>query len=133
MEGCVKMSFEERTGWRDEALSNRHRTWGKGCAAVDIDFLMLEYNYAAPAALVEYKNEFAAVQSSKHFTYQALAELANRARIPFFACRYASDFSWWKVTPLNPNAKEHIPETTVMTESQWVELLYKTRGKSYVH
>ena len=31
----------ERTGWRDEKLSQRHRMWGWDCPAVDIDFLLL--------------------------------------------------------------------------------------------
>ena len=30
----------ERTHWRDEALSERHRLWGYDCPAVDVDFLL---------------------------------------------------------------------------------------------
>ena len=49
----------ERTGWRDEELSQEHRKWGFDCPTVDIDFLMLEYDTGRASALVEYKNEHA--------------------------------------------------------------------------
>ena len=45
---------EERSGWRDEMLSQRHRDWGFNCPAIDIDFLLIEYNSAKVKALVEY-------------------------------------------------------------------------------
>jgi hypothetical protein len=38
--------------WRDEAISQRHRLWGFNCPAVDIDFLMIEYDQGKPAACV---------------------------------------------------------------------------------
>lgn len=34
------MTAQERTGWRDEEISARHRIWGVNCPAVDLDFLM---------------------------------------------------------------------------------------------
>jgi hypothetical protein len=34
----------ERNGWRDLEMSLRHKLWGFHCPAVDIDFLMVEYN-----------------------------------------------------------------------------------------
>jgi hypothetical protein len=45
----------ERTEWRDLELSKRHREWGLNCPAVDIDFLMVEYYYGKPVALIDYK------------------------------------------------------------------------------
>ena len=47
----------ERLGWRDERLSERHGHWGFNCPAVDLDFVMLEYNHGKPCALVEYKHK----------------------------------------------------------------------------
>ena len=44
----------ERTGWRDEGISRRHRLWGVTCAATDIDFLLVEQNYNTPRAIVEW-------------------------------------------------------------------------------
>lgn len=118
----------ERTGWRDEALSRRHRRWGWDCPAVDLDFLFLEYDHGKASAIVEYKNEHAAPQYASHPTYQAMIDLGNRAGVPVFACRYSDDFSEWKVVPLNAEAKKFLPARQVLNESGWVRLLYKLRG-----
>lgn len=118
----------ERTGWRDEALSRRHRRWGWDCPAVDLDFLFLEYDRGKASAIVEYKNEHAAPQYASHPTYQAMIDLGNRANVPVLACRYSDDFSTWKVTPLNTVARQHVPERVTLDEAGWVRLLYKIRG-----
>lgn len=118
----------ERTGWRDEGLSRRHRRWGWDCPAVDLDFLLLEYDRGKASALVEYKNEHAAPQYASHPTYQAMIDLGTRANIPVIACRYSEDFSKWKVVPLNEKAKEFLPARAEMTEKEWVSLLYRIRG-----
>lgn len=119
----------ERTGWRDEALSRRHRNWGVACCATDIDFLLVEYSgQGRPAAIVEYKNEHAPERRSSHPNYQALIYLGNCAKIPVIAVRYASDFSWWKPVPLNNTAKMYCTIGQILTEQEWVKLLYKMRG-----
>ena len=118
----------ERTGWRDLDLSERHRNWGWDCPAVDLDFLFLEYDRGKASALIEYKNEYAKPQMATHPTYQALIDLGTRADVPVFAVRYASDFSWWKVIPLNKRAKEWVPERLTLNEHEYVSLLYKIRG-----
>ena len=118
----------ERTGWRDEGLSRRHRRWGWDCPAVDLDFLFLEYDRGKATAIVEYKNEHAAPQYISHPTYQAMIDLGTRAGIPVLACRYSDDYSLWKVVPLNDEARKHLPERKEMPESEWVKLLYKMRG-----
>lgn len=119
---------EERTGWRDLDLSARHRQWGWDCPAVDLDFLFLEYDRGKAVAIVEYKHERAMPQKASHPTYQAMIDLGNRAKIPVFAVRYAGDFSWWLVVPLNECAEVWLPERKHMDERQWVELLYHMRG-----
>jgi len=118
----------ERTGWRDEALSRRHRRWGWDCPAVDLDFLFLEYDRGKASAIVEYKNEHARPQYASHPTYQAMIDLGDRAKLPVIAVRYADDFSWWRVVPLNETAKRYIPQRAELTETEWVALLYKIRG-----
>ena len=118
----------ERTGWRDLGLSERHRRWGWDCPAVDLDFLFLEYDRGKATALVEYKHEAAAPQYPTHPTYQAMIDLGNRAGIPVFGVRYAGDFSWWRVTPLNALARGWVAKQELMTERAWVSLLYKIRG-----
>ena len=118
----------ERTGWRDEALSRRHRRWGWDCPAVDLDFLFLEYDHGKASAIVEYKNEHAAPQYASHPTYQAMIDLGDRAGVPVIACRYSDDFSEWKAVPLNEKAKQFLPERAILDEAEWVGLLYKIRG-----
>ena len=118
----------ERTGWRDMALSERHRKWGWDCPAVDLDFLFLEYDKGQPIALIEYKHEKASPQYASHPTYQAMINLGTRAGIPVFAARYRGDFSEWQVIPLNEIAKEKQDERITMTEREWVTFLYGLRG-----
>jgi hypothetical protein len=95
---------------------------------VDLDFLLLEYDRGRAAALVEYKHEKAAPQFATHPTYRAMIDLGNRAGIPVFGVRYAEDWSWWRVTPLNDLARKHLAQQTSMSEEDWVSLLYRIRG-----
>ena len=119
----------ERTGWRDLELSKRHRRWGWDCPMVDLDFLALEYDSGKAAALVEYKHEQATPQYASHPSYQAMIDLGDRAELPVLAVRYAADFSWWRVVPLNRYAAAYLPERCEMTERAWVTLLYKLRNR----
>lgn len=123
------MSNVERTGWRDEALSRRHRRWGKACTMTDIDFLACEYCTSEPFGIVEYKNEHAANGQENKPAYRALAKLATRGRIGFYECRYATDFSCFLVTPLNDFARKRLPVATMMTERGWVAFLYALRNR----
>lgn len=80
-------------------------------------------------ALVEYKHECAAPQHATHPTYQAMIDLGTRAGIPVFAVRYAADFSWWTVVPLNEIARRWVPTRRErITERERVTLLYEMRG-----
>ena len=100
---------QERTGWRDEGISRRHRLWGVTCTATDIDFLLVGYNYNTP-------------QKLSASQYQALKNLGDRAQ----------DFSKFRVVPVNQSAKEFLPNRIVMTESEFVALLYRIRDKNSV-
>jgi len=119
---------QERSGWRDLELSQRHRRWGWDCPAVDLDFLFLEYDRGKAVALVEYKHERAAPQYASHPTYLAMIDLGTRAGIPVFAARYKADFSEWNIVPLNRKALDFLPERKQMTEVEWVTFLYTIRG-----
>lgn len=124
----VKGVSKERTGWRDQYISELHRTWGVGCSCVDIDFLMIEYNYGIPKGLVEYKHENAPPINYNHPSIRAYKYMANCTLIPFFTCRYAGDGSWFFVTPVNDFARELLPKPRKLTQYEWVELLYLCRG-----
>lgn len=124
----------ERSNWRDEAISKRHRLWGVACKATDLDFILFEFTQIKskqiiiPCALIEYKHEFARAQRLRNLQFRALRALGNRARLPTFAARYKSDFSNFHVVPVNNHAKELLPNPTNMSEIQYVAFLYKLRG-----
>jgi hypothetical protein len=117
---------KERTGWRDEALGRRHRKWGYDCPAVDVDFLMIEYDQGKPVALVEYKNEHADPQDPKRPSYRAMSDLGTRGNIPVFAVRYTDDLSSFTVTWLNNIRRRDRFETN---EEGYVRFLYNLRGR----
>ena len=118
----------ERTGWRDANLSLRHRQWGVGCPAIDMDLILVELNRAQACALIEYKGELAQAQFPTHPSYLALSDLGNKAAIPVFAVRYAHNFSWFRVVPLNTFAKRMLATRRMMNERQYVTFLYNLRG-----
>ena len=125
------MTREERTGWRDNSISFRHRLWGDGLALLDIDgiFLGIEAKYKTPIALVEYKHEFAPPQKITEWAFEVLSNLGTMAGLPVFAVRYADNWSWWKVVPINEKAKEHLPKRKTMSEFEYVSFIYKLRGQ----
>lgn len=124
---------KERTGWRDEELSRRHREWGFDCPAVDIDFVLLEFDNREPVALIEYKHEKAAPIFIDRLPsgILALSRLGTRADIPSFLVRYASDFSWYRVIAINKLGEVHIEKRTEMTENEYISFLYKLRGRDF--
>lgn len=111
-------------------LSQRHRAWGWNVPMVDIDFLVVEYDQSRPVALIEYKDRAATVQHSSHPSYKALRWLCDQAQVPFYAVRYASNFSWWRVIPVNAAARSVQDDTREMNERRYVEWLYWMRGRS---
>lgn len=123
---------KERSGWRDEGISRRHRLWGVSCSATDIDFLLVEYIYNTPKAIIEYKNEHAPPQKLSASQYQVLKKLGDRAQIPVFAVRYADDFSKFYVVPVNKKSSKLLRKRTTMTENEFVTFLYKIRNISSV-
>lgn len=122
------MTAHERTGWRDEELSGRHRKWGFNCPAVDLDFLMVEYNLGSPVGLVEYKHFRAQTPDLKHPTYRAIKQLAELADLPFLIAFYWPDCWAFRVTPVNARAQMVYSGNGLLTEQRFVESLYHLRG-----
>ena len=122
-------------GWRDEWISNRHRAWGFNCPAVDLDFVMCEYHYGMPVALVEYKHMNAKAVDRSQPTYRALIALADGYRhreLPAFVARYESDNATFIIEPLNLHAKRHFGNVagSRMCEQDFVRHLYLLRKSS---
>lgn len=117
----------ERSGWRDERISARHRTWGSWATAVDIDFVLIESTIdAEPKALIEYKDFHAT--SATHFQVRLLRNLANAAGIPAFLALYWPDIWAFQVTPQNAHARTYLRSEQRMSERQYVALLRDVRG-----
>jgi len=122
----------ERTGWRDEDLSARHKAWGWNCPAVDLDFVMCEYNHGVPVALIEYKHKNANLQNMSSPTRNALADLAtnyNKGPLPCFIAVYCPVDWWFKIIPLNPAAEKVYPNEAAknLSERRFVASLYYMR------
>ena len=124
---------QERTGWRCEAISRRHREWGYNCPAVDLDFVVAEYNYGKPVALIEYKEQRAAPPDTQHPTYQALIALADGyggGAIPCLIAVYCTEQWSFKVFPLNDAARRHyacLRVDEILSEQRFVRSLYLLR------
>jgi hypothetical protein len=124
----------ERTGWRCEEISKRHRLWGYNCPAVDLDFLVSEYNHSKPVALIEYKEIHAQLPDFNnlhptHKTLMALADGFNKGALPFMIVFYCSQNWFFKVFPINDVAKilyGHIAGMEI-TEKRFVTSLYRLR------
>ena len=80
------MSANERHNKRDEILSAKHRRWGYDVPAVDIDFLLVEYDRAKVQALIEYRHDNGQIRHDA--SIKAIIDLADRACVPFFIVRY---------------------------------------------
>lgn len=130
------MTAHERSGWRCEDISRRHREWGYNCPAVDLDFVVAEYNHGLPVALAEYKHERARF-STDHPTYNALRALADGFSVdgipkplPFFVARYCPRDWWFRVIPLNePAMKHYAPGRRDLSEQRFVRSLYMLRKR----
>jgi hypothetical protein len=118
---------QERTGWRDQEISERHRLWGASCPAVDLDFLLTEIHVGEPAALVEYKHFRARPINVAAPTFTALRRLADRAEIPFLVAWYWPTSWAFRVHPLNDLARQHFRDPEDLTERAYVQRLYRIR------
>lgn len=123
---------KERSGWRDASLSERHGHWGFNCPAVDLDFVMMEYNHGLPCALVEYKHWRARKPDTNHATYKALVALADGYKdgpLPCFIAIYEAETWAFFVIPLNEPARKHYAhcEGEWLTEQRFVRSLHLLR------
>jgi len=133
------MSFDysktrpERTQWRDQKLSERHRKWGFNCPAIDIDFLMIEFHVGKPIAIVDYKRYTGSIKNLNQKSINAISTLASNSNIPFFVVFYWDDVWAFQITAINNIAKnilqQHkINKNKILTEQQYVSFLYKLRN-----
>jgi hypothetical protein len=121
----------ERTEWRCQELSSRHREWGFNCPGVDLDFVMAEYNKGKPVAIIEYKHCLAREPQITHPTYRALEDLANNyasGPLPFMVVFYDPDTWIMRIIPVNQTAKNFYKGYLNLSEQEYVRSLYKMRN-----
>lgn len=137
--GSLKQVAKERTHWRDEWISERHRDFGWDVPMVDIDcvelstqceadmeaFKTLEYNHGVPVAIIEYK-EYHAQVNLKHPSINALKWMADKCEIPFFVTIYYKEHHCFYVIPMNDIAAK-FTGINIFNEQNYVKLLYSLR------
>jgi hypothetical protein len=119
----------ERTGWRCEWISRRHREWHPSLAMCDLDFLCVEYHHSAPVALIEYKAM--APRELQNSSLSAASTLADLAALPFFVVFYLEQFPAFWVEPRNERAVALLCSAEVMATSErdYVDFLFALRGE----
>ena len=121
----------ERTGWRDQAISTRHRLWGDHLFACDIDWLLLEYYSKRPVLLIDYKHILAReTLDLQTASIKALEWLATTAGIQFWIVIYDldADEPTFEMIPMNQKAKQYLGGTLKVSEDVFVRHLYNLRG-----
>ena len=124
-----KSVMPERLGFRDMDISLRHREWGYQCPAVDIDFLMCEYDFGQVVAIIEYKHHNIKEIDPSKSSFKVIKNLADQryTPIPFFVVMYWRDIWAFKVYPMNLKARVFCDTPTMMTEYDYVSMLYRIR------
>jgi hypothetical protein len=125
------MSANERTGWRDKELSERHRLWGFNCPMVDLDFLAVEYHIGKPVLIADYKRFTAQKPDLRHPSYKAITLLADGYQdgpLPFIIPFYWPNIWAFRVIPVNEEARKHFYEDERLTEKEYVSRLYRIRS-----
>jgi hypothetical protein len=114
------MTANERHNKRDAILSLKHRSWGFNVPAVDIDFLMIEYDQSIPKALIEYRHINGAIRVDA--SIKAIIALADAANIPFFVVQYSyatDDGTLWKEATVDTPARFRIICMNPLAEKYW--------------
>lgn len=127
---------EEVTGWRDEAISKRHRLYGMNVPAVDVDFMLLEYDGGQPKAIIDYKNrrDLRWIRDTKNLQAQSNLYDVDGNQLPFFVVIYETRDWYYKIYAINAAANDwferlNCEEPQILSEYHYVRFLYKIRGR----
>jgi len=127
---------EEATGWRDEEISRRHREYGMNVPAVDVDFLLVEYDYGKPRAIIDYKRATSTVWKRDGANLRASSRLYDEDgnQLPFFVARYQVEPWYYYVHAMNDAARAFMDRLGVAHEVEadeytFVRFLYALRGR----
>lgn len=119
------------TNFGDGPISDWHReTLGYDMPAVDIDFLLVEYDQGLPCAVLDYKHSNAKVIAYTHPSVRALRELCNERQyaLPYFTVKYAEDMKFFQVFPMNQaGLREIAAPYKVMADEEFIEFQQRLR------
>ena len=123
----------EAKEWRDEWISERHRTWGYELPATDIDFMLVEYTGDRPVALIEYKttNSIDYVGWLKVLRgHRPVSNLATQANLPSFIVAYDIKTITFYLKGTNQLSEIYGSQVawTVMNEASIIGFLKSLRG-----
>lgn len=119
---------QERTNWRDAAISARHRLYGYDVPMTDIDFLAVEYSRKRAVMLVDYKAARPFPVNPQAANYTVLSQLASAIGVPFVIVFYSPAYWWFFIQPMNAEAVARFGRGEWMSEREYVSALYKLRG-----
>src|SRR3989304_4662820 len=128
------MTGSERTGWRDEKISNRHRDfYGQNCPMTNVDFLVVEYDRLEAVAIIDYKHCAKGVQPwepKSDPNLRVLVKVADSLGIPCLVAIYHDEDWWYRVFPLNDAARRFYEDGQDFSEVGFVQSLYAMRGRA---
>lgn len=123
------MTIQQRSPFRHEDISLRHRKWGP-LGLCDIDaWYTLELRGKRPVALVSYKREGYKEALESEMTADGFIALGELAHLPVFEVIYSADLTVYIVEPKNTPARG-IHTGGIMDEHSYVSLLYRLRRMS---
>jgi hypothetical protein len=127
---------EEITGWRDEEISKRHRLYGMNVPAVDVDFMLIEYDTGEPKAVIDYKRRTDAGWKRDSSNLKAMSRLydVNGNQLPFFVAQYETRDWYYTVHAINAAAQDwfdrlNCSDAQLLKEYDFVRFLYILRGR----
>jgi hypothetical protein len=94
-----------------EAMTQSHDS---GCIKVGALRVAEEHK-----AIIAYRHEDEGPEDASEPKFRAVAQIGNRADLPAFKVRYADDYSWFDVSPLNDRAREFVGWPCRLTEAEW--------------
>jgi hypothetical protein len=127
------MSKLERTGWRDQELSERHRLYGPSCCLMDLDCLWIEYDALQERAIIEYKAHHVSSESASTSASAIVVQsVAAKCSIPAWIAYYNLRCDRWqyRIVPLNQMAVALFGGKHYLTEAAYVAKLYEVRNRA---
>ncbi|ATN93777.1 hypothetical protein SEA_ABT2GRADUATEX2_42 [Streptomyces phage Abt2graduatex2] len=122
------------TGWRDGLLAVRHAHWGHEAPAVGMKFPMIEYDRGEPLAVISYQRRGEQLPTGRDVAaaYTAFGRLHRKTgeQLPFLTVQYDVRNWSYRVFAHNEPAWHFLGRGwTKMTEQQYVNNLYRLRGR----